>query len=321
MAARMAMGRARPAPLATDLLEFLFMHHAALAPGAGRVPAAPSSPLAATDWRSIDWSRPWLASLRAVGQPLALQVAQGLPVHQALNAARPPALEGLHFVPQGDLPEGMAYEAFIRAQRCVPTRDNLHDFFNGLVWLHWPQLKRHLNRLQAAEIARAGVGAQRGPLRDALTVLDENGAIWLAPQPLIDALRAREWTRLMVDLRGLWAHSRLLPVGHALMEKLVQPRKPITAHVLCVPLPPAGESAFPGVEQCPARWDDLLANAAALGAAALAAKPFSPLPVLGVPGWWPQNEDFSFYDDCLVFRSQRPTNTKTTRGAVEETFA
>jgi hypothetical protein len=24
--------------------------------------------------------------------------------------------------------------------------------------------------------------------------------------------------------------------------------------------------------------------------------------VLGVPGWWPGNEDFSFYDDALVFR-------------------
>jgi hypothetical protein len=72
----------------------------------------------------------------------------------------------------------MAYEAFIHAQRCVPTRDNLHDFFNGLVWLHWPQLKLQMNRLQAAEIASAGVGARRGPLRDALTVLDENGAVW-----------------------------------------------------------------------------------------------------------------------------------------------
>lgn len=317
----MATGRARPAQVATDLFTPLFMHHTALAPGAGQVPAAPSSPLAAAGWLSIDWSRPWLASLQAVGRPLALQVAQGLPVYQALNAVRPPALHGLRFVPQGDLPEGRAYEEYIHAQRCVPTRDNLHDFFNGLVWLHWPQLKLHLNRLQAGEIARAGVGARRGPLRDALTVLDENGAIWLAPQPLIDALRAREWTRLMVGLRGLWAHSRLLPVGHALVEKLVQPRKPVTAHVLCVPLPPGGESAVPRVEQCPALWDAALAGGAALEAAALAAKPFSPLPVLGVPGWWPQNEDFSFYDDCLVFRSQRPSNITTTRDAVEVTAA
>jgi hypothetical protein len=34
----------------------------------------------------------------------------------------------------------------------------------------------------------------------------------------------------------------------------------------------------------------------------LASKPFTPLPVLGIPGWWAENENFSFYDDSLVFR-------------------
>ncbi len=34
----------------------------------------------------------------------------------------------------------------------------------------------------------------------------------------------------------------------------------------------------------------------------LAAKPFTPLPVLGVPGWWPANDATGFYDDAAVFR-------------------
>lgn len=273
------------------------------------------------DWCAIDWSRPWLESLRAVGAPLAQQLGQGLPVHAVLNSAVPPALQaiGLRFVPQADLPAGMAYEAFIHAQRCVPTRDNLHDFFNGLVWLHWPQLKLQMNRLQAAEIASAGVGARRGPLRDALTVLDENGAVWWAPQPLIDALHARDWQRLMVALRPLWVHSRLLPVGHALLEKLVAPRKPITAHLLC--LPTDGTQALPGCADMPALCDAALARQPLLQAAALAAKPFAPLPVLGVPGWWPENTNFSFYDDSLVFRGQRPSNTTITLGPAEVTTA
>jgi len=47
-----------------------------------------------------------------------------------------------------------------------------------------------------------------------------------------------------------------------------------------------------------------------LSAGRLAAKPFLPLPVLGVPGWWPQNGDFSFYDDAQVFRpAARPEPT------------
>ena len=56
--------------------------------------------------------------------------------------------------------------------------------------------------------------------------------------------------------------------------------------------------------------DDWLAQA--LDAPTLARKPFSPLPVLGVPGWWAQNLNFSFYDDPQVFRPPRPhiTNLK-----------
>jgi hypothetical protein len=37
-------------------------------------------------------------------------------------------------------------------------------------------------------------------------------------------------------------------------------------------------------------------------AGVLARKPFTPLPVLGVPGWCAGSENFSFYDDSLVFR-------------------
>jgi hypothetical protein len=231
-----------------------------------------------------------LQPLRAVGQPLAAQVVQGAAVHQALSAA-PGA--PLRFGPQSDLPEGTAYEQHIFDTRSVPTRDNLHDFFNGLVWLHWPQAKRRMNQLQAQAIAAQGVAAVRGPLRDALTVFDENGALLQAPDPLWAALRARDWQRLFIDLRPLWAQARLVLFGHALMEKLVQPRKPMVAHVY--PAPAAIESI--------ADWDAWLAQALQPGP--WATKPFAPLPVLGVPGWCAANEDAAFYADPQVFRAAR----------------
>ncbi|MDO4967983.1 MAG: DUF3025 domain-containing protein [Comamonadaceae bacterium] len=269
------------------------------------------NPFAPHAWvSSIDWSRPWLASVARIGQPMVAQIAQGLPVHAALNQYLPAALQeaGLRFVPQEALPDGVAYETFIREQRCVPTRDHLHDVFNGLIWLHWPQLKLHLNQLQAQAIARDGVGQRRGPLRDAITVLDENGAIWLAPQPLVEALRARQWQRLMVELRPLWAQSCLWPVGHALLEKLVQPRKPMTAHVLCLPWTPDTVAALQASgDAVSSALDAHMARDMLVCADVLATKPFSPLPVLGVPGWWAQNEELSFYDDPLVFRAARPT--------------
>jgi hypothetical protein len=42
-----------------------------------------------------------------------------------------------------------------------------------------------------------------------------------------------------------------------------------------------------------------------LTAEKLALKPFAALPVLGIPGWWPTNENAAFYDDTEVFRAPR----------------
>ena len=46
--------------------------------------------------------------------------------------------------------------------------------------------------------------------------------------------------------------------------------------------------------------------AADLSAEKLATKPFAHLPVLGVPGWWPDNASPDFYADASVFRAPRP---------------
>lgn len=68
---------------------------------------------------------------------------------------------------------------------------------------------------------------------------------------------------------------------HALLEQLaVAPRKALTAHVL-------------------------LGDPLAWSAGQWAAKPFLPLPVLGIPGWWPANEEPAFYADATVFRRAR----------------
>lgn len=242
---------------------------------------------------AIDWSAPWLAPFRHPGEGLARQIVAGAGVHQALNRS---PLSPLGFVPQAELPVGTAYEQFIFNTGTVPTREGLHDFFNGLCWMRFPLTKRLLNRLQAAEIQKAGVGRVRGPVRDGLTLFDENAALLQAPDALWDALLARDWTRLFVDLRPLWVQARLVLFGHALLEKLVVPYKSITAHVLRVPVPlPLGHDL--------SVWDAWLA--ARLSAAELSTKPFTPLPVLGVPGWCPANEDPAYYADAGVFRPKR----------------
>ncbi|MFN7857910.1 MAG: DUF3025 domain-containing protein [Acidovorax sp.] len=253
-----------------------------------------------TPLSAIDWGAPWLEPWRVLGEPLAQRAAAAEPFHAVLQSAAGAYLP-VGFAPQSELPAGTAYEQHIWDTGRVPTRDNLHDFFNGLVWLHFPQSKRRLNQLQAQALAVDGVQAVRGPLRDALTVFDENGALLSAPQPLWDALRARDWQRLFVPLRPLWAQARLVLFGHALMEKLVCPRKPMVAHVLQAP------DAINTI----AKWDEWLSTA--MQADAWADKPFVPLPVLGVPGWWQANADPRFYDDAQVFRPPRASRADAGR--------
>ena len=256
----------------------------------------------------INAGQPWLAPLRPALLQVLSQQQAGRPVADALNRAvadPPPQLPAgpLRFVPQATLPPGEAYEAFIHRTASVPTRNNLHDLFNGLVWLAQPALKTRLNALQAAEIQRTGVGAQRGRLRDALTLFDENGAVLDGPAGVVDEvvdavlaalatdLRNRDWTALFITHRARWAQVRLTLVGHALLEQLTNaPRKPLTAHVL-------------------------VGDPLRLSAEDWANKPFLPLPVLGVPGWWPANAAPDFYADAAVFRPLRPALQPATHQA------
>lgn len=246
---------------------------------------------------TVNWLRPWLEPYRHWGEVLAQtpqgdrSVAERLSELNACGSSSEPAVR---FVPATALPEDEAYEAFIHRTCQVPTRDNLHDLFNGLVWWRFPQAKKRLNALQAAEIAAQGVQQVRGVLRDALTLFDENAALLQGPVALTDALQRRDWRALFITHRSLWLDAKLTLFGHALMEKLVTPRKGITAHVWLLP-----------------QGDDLEGLLLeSLKPEILAKKPFHPLPVLGVPLWWPDNENLAFYEDETVFRPASAT-TKT----------
>lgn len=269
---------------------------------------------------AIDWSRPWYAAVAAAAARLDLPGDAGVDTRiAALNgAAGALALVNdaglpLRFVPQSSLPDGVAYEAFIGATGGVPTRDNLHDFFNALVWLSFPRIKRQLNALQAAQIARDGIGKSRGPARDGATIFDENAALLVVRaggdgDALVAALRGHDWLSLFIDRREAFGRdaagsAEVWLFGHALMEKLVAPRKAITAHTRVLR---AGAEFFTLSHDARRAWIDAHV-AAGLAQDGLTTADFTPLQVLGVPGWWP-GQDAAFYHDTSVFRPKRPTS-------------
>jgi len=251
---------------------------------------------------SIDWQAPWLADWRASAAALT-----GADWRAALNARA--AEENLinarglplRFVAQQALPEGEAYEAYIGETGGVPTRDNLHDFFNALIWLSYPNIKRSLNAIQARELAAGGVGQTRGKLRDMATVFDENAALFAcADLAAAEALRAHDWQCLFLDWRNAFGTvCEVFPFGHALLEKLTVPFKAITAHAWVVDV----DAAFfqlPRMEQRNV-LDVIVAHQLATG---LQETGFTPLPVLGVPGW-AEGQDAGYYRDKSVFRPKR----------------
>jgi hypothetical protein len=276
-----------------------------------------------------DWSQPWWQDWRAWVEPVWSEWHRRAGPHAVDSAVLPEVLNRhtpaspVRFVPQLALPEGQSYEGFIFQHQQVPTRDNLHDLFNGCCWRRFPRTKARLNVLQGEAIDRDGVGARRGPLRDALTLFDENVLLLQVPTSLWEALRRHDWATVLVRHRHDWCPAGLTPgqdrapsdvfsgsqnmsamappsrkfpirpvvFGHALLEKLCRPYKSVTAHAFWV------DPALPPTD---AAWDDWLARR--LEASFMATKPFQPLPVMGIPGWCEDNAHPSFYEDAQVFR-------------------
>lgn len=258
----------------------------------------------------IDWSRTWFAPLAERGERWQAAALAGYPTYlSTLNAhARAdPRVTGrgkpLSFIAQDDLPAGASYEGHIAATGCVPTRYNLHDFFNGAMWFQYPRIKAALNARQAAEIDALGIGPTRGAARDALTLFDENAILFAcADASLAAALRAFDWCGLLVEHRIAWGRrceARIF--GHALLEKLVSPYKACTGHAWIVEVDPAYFSSTDADRR--SILDREVSGQ--LRSEAISSRCFTPLPVLGVPGWWPENDAPSFYDDPQIFRSGR----------------
>ena len=255
----------------------------------------------------IDWQRPWLSHLRELGVLIAsssdwMSAANQVASQQGLcNANAKP----ISFVPQEDIADLSGYESHIYSTGEIPTRDNLHDFFNALMWLQFPKIKQTLNRMQYAEIERmlrtSHAAEERGKQRDAATLFDENCAFVISSDvSFLDALKARRWKEiLMVDPHQFYKHCEVILFGHALLEKLTAPYKAITAHVWSVTVD-SDWFEFSNEEQ--RSWlDQKVAENLEKG---FVSSDFNHLPILGVPGWWRDQTD-DFYDDATVFRSSR----------------
>jgi len=292
-------------------------------------PAPAPAPLNA-DLPTLDWQTPWFKPLQPWGPRVLALWQSGHALSRSLNQtldevhARVAWRPHVAFVPQEQLPKAMAYETFIQTHAQVPTREHMHDFFNAMSWCRWPQTKALISRLQGQAIDRQmssplqapvwGPGSgelgipppARGLLRDSLTLIDESGVFLSCTDAMWQALCEHRWTDLFVTERAAWAQCHVHMVGHALLEKLMNPYKSITAQVLRVssPMSPVSMGA---VLFDQALWDaslkDALISALQIDShEPLRVKPFQVLPLMGIPGWAEGQETSGYYEDTAVFR-------------------
>jgi len=260
---------------------------------------------------ALDWIQPWYRSVRSTAELIRNDSLWINGINDLFTRLKLTNHRGLplSLIDQAALPQEVAYESFISETGQIPTRNNLHDFFNALVWLTFPKIKQQLNALQASQIASQGIRKSRGSLRDAATLFDENAAFLVISNTpegheIMSAIQQHEWFSAFIDQREKFGHhAELWLFGHALMEKLSAPYKSITAHAWTVLAP---SNFFSMNDMNRKHWlDKHISNALQMQKDHVKEKPwFTPLPVLGVPGWW-TDQDHEFYADTKVFRPKK----------------
>jgi hypothetical protein len=134
-------------------------------------------------------------------------------------------------------------------------------------------------------------------------LFDESGVVLAcADATLADALLVHDWHQLFCQRREAWGrHVGAWVFGHALLEKSLSPFIGIVGKVIVIPVN-ANWFTQPLSAQLAVLDDELAArfNADALSRPS----DMPPLPVLGIPGWWP-DQDATFYADAQHFRPKR----------------
>jgi hypothetical protein len=263
------------------------------------------------------WNTDWLnrsdmfAPLRSVGARLP---ALGWPNPDLLNALADDAgrvvnARGLRvrFVPQApkskDFHDGFEPRAFLKGEVQLRPLD-WHDLFNALVWMAFPTAKAVINARHYESLA-AGEAGNRSAARDALTLFDEEGVVVLSSDAgLLELVREFRWKELFWKRREeVGKRMRFFLFGHALYHKALDPFVGMTGKAVLLNVPDAF-AQLPLTSQI-VETDRLLAAQVWDRTRMSHGREFSPLPVLGVPGWWGGNEQESFFENTGYFRPGR----------------
>ncbi|MFW8590108.1 DUF3025 domain-containing protein [Glaciecola sp. 2405UD65-10] len=204
------------------------------------------------------------------------------------------------------------YEEIIYKKGKIPTRNNWHDFFNGLIWLQLPKTKRYFSEVHNQQIEQYGL-KMRSPVRDRITHFDECGLIIFTNEAkLAHEIKAHNWQAVFINRKHQW-HNNIVPiiVGHALWEMLLKPFIGLTAKVKVICLPDFSNQDICNLQhslwagQASSLLDELCLNGLKQDKDVYLPKPWMPLPLLGIPTWSTFTQDEAFYANQDYFMPRR----------------
>jgi hypothetical protein len=190
----------------------------------------------------------------------------------------------------------LGYERRIGAEGIIEFREgNRHDFANALAWFAFPLTKAALNAVHLRD-GHDATANRRSRARDAATLLDEAGMIFVCSDAELTALLRRwQWHALFWQRREIVAERATpLVIGHGLLDKLRAPFRALTAQALIV-------------DTTVERADEVAA--AHVRAPDFAPACLSPLPVAAFPGWDTERIGERLFADHEVFRVKHPGET------------
>ena len=192
----------------------------------------------------------------------------------------------------------------VEQNELIVRANSLHDLMNALVWLTFPKTKRAISEAHVA----LGVNKDsktRPRRRDVLTLFDESGLIVLSENHNLRAMNQQHrWRELFVTHRAEFIkQTRPILFGHGAMEQLAkglsqlpQVHRGLTVKALWLPI--AVTTTLPAL-------DEYLSKRIIGGESLSGQERSIPMPVLGLPGWFVENEHPDCYGDERVFRPVR----------------
>lgn len=192
----------------------------------------------------------------------------------------------------------------------VQTRTcNWHDFFQFLTWIVFPRTKAAINAIHIpiakARLQQSADQGRRTPVENMLSLFDEGGTVVLSSDAsLLQMIRDFQWKELFWRRREAVQETlQCITFGHAMYEKGLSPYLGMTANCILLEVEPVFFSQT--MTERLAWIDRQLATILEQGEKYQKPKDLSPFPILGMPGWDPDNEREAYYENSDYFRPGR----------------